>query len=41
MKSFLKWAGNKHRILDKIKTYLPRADRLIEPFLGSAILLTY
>ena len=36
MKSFLKWAGNKHRILDKIKTYLPRADRLIEPFLGSA-----
>jgi DNA adenine methylase len=36
MKSFLKWAGNKHRILDKLKIYLPKADRLIEPFLGSA-----
>ena len=36
MKSFLKWAGNKHRILDKLKSYLPKANRLIEPFLGSA-----
>ncbi|HEY2566515.1 MAG TPA: Dam family site-specific DNA-(adenine-N6)-methyltransferase [Candidatus Aquirickettsiella sp.] len=36
MKSFLKWAGNKHRILDKLKFYLPKTDRLIEPFLGSA-----
>lgn len=36
MKSFLKWAGNKHRIIDKIKTYLPKGKRLIEPFLGSA-----
>lgn len=36
MKSFLKWAGNKHRILDKLKAYLPQTDRLIEPFLGSA-----
>lgn len=36
MKSFLKWAGNKHRILDKLKVYLPKNDRLIEPFLGSA-----
>lgn len=36
MKSFLKWAGNKHRIIDKLKTYLPKGERLIEPFLGSA-----
>ncbi len=36
MKSFLKWAGNKHRIIDKLKTYLPSTKRLIEPFLGSA-----
>lgn len=36
MKSFLKWAGNKHRIIDKLKIYLPKTDRLIEPFLGSA-----
>src|ERR1043165_4161713 len=36
MKSFLKWAGNKHRILDKLKFYLPKTNRLIEPFLGSA-----
>jgi DNA adenine methylase len=36
MKSFLKWAGNKHRIIDKLKTYLPKTERLIEPFLGSA-----
>ncbi|MEN9917164.1 MAG: adenine methylase, partial [Pseudomonadota bacterium] len=28
--------GNKHRILDKLKPYLPVTDRLIEPFLGSA-----
>lgn len=36
MKSFLKWAGNKHRILERLKPYLPKSDRLIEPFLGSA-----
>lgn len=36
MKSFLKWAGNKHRVLDTLTAYLPATDRLIEPFLGSA-----
>lgn len=33
---FLKWAGNKYRILDKIKSVLPEGQRLIEPFSGSA-----
>jgi DNA adenine methylase len=36
MKSFLKWAGNKYRIIEQIKTYLPLGKRLIEPFIGSA-----
>ncbi|EDP46884.1 Dam family site-specific DNA-(adenine-N6)-methyltransferase [Rickettsiella grylli] len=36
MKPFLKWAGNKHRIFHKIKPYLLKSNRLIEPFLGSA-----
>lgn len=36
MKPFLKWAGNKYRIIDKIRTVLPPGQRLIEPFAGSA-----
>lgn len=36
MKPFLKWAGNKYRIIDKIKELLPPGKRLIEPFTGSA-----
>jgi DNA adenine methylase len=36
MKPFLKWAGNKYRIVDKIKAMLPPGNRLIEPFAGSA-----
>lgn len=36
MKSFLKWAGNKYRIIEHIKGCLPDAKRLIEPFTGSA-----
>lgn len=32
---FLKWAGNKFRIIDKIKARLPAGKRLIEPFAGS------
>ncbi|MBS0358018.1 MAG: Dam family site-specific DNA-(adenine-N6)-methyltransferase [Proteobacteria bacterium] len=36
MKPFLKWAGNKYRIIDRIKKALPPANRLIEPFTGSA-----
>ena len=33
---FLKWAGNKYRLLDKIKSVLPEGQRLIEPFSGAA-----
>lgn len=36
MKSFLKWAGNKHRIITQIKACLPQGKCLIEPFIGSA-----
>jgi DNA adenine methylase len=32
---FLKWAGNKYRILERIKAVLPSGNRLIEPFVGS------
>lgn len=35
MKPFLKWAGNKYRIVDRIQAVLPTAKRLIEPFTGS------
>ena len=33
---FLKWAGNKYRIIDRIRQTLPEGKRLIEPFAGSA-----
>jgi DNA adenine methylase len=36
IKPFLKWAGNKYRCLDSILSSLPPANRLIEPFTGSA-----
>lgn len=35
-KPFLKWAGNKYRLMDKINFLLPDGKRLIEPFAGSA-----
>jgi DNA adenine methylase len=35
MKPFLKWAGNKYKIIEHIKSKLPEGKRLIEPFLGS------
>ena len=35
-RSFLKWAGNKFNCLDKILPEFPKAQRLIEPFTGSA-----
>ena len=35
-KPFLKWAGNKYRLMDKIQKLLPEGKRLIEPFAGSA-----
>lgn len=34
-RSFLKWAGGKHSVLDEIRAMLPTGDRLIEPFVGS------
>lgn len=35
MKPFLKWAGSKYRIIDRILDTLPKGNRLIEPFAGS------
>lgn len=35
MKPFLKWAGNKYSIIERIKSSLPKGKRLIEPFVGS------
>jgi DNA adenine methylase len=35
MKPFLKWAGSKYKIIDKIKASLPHGQRLVEPFAGS------
>ncbi len=32
---FLKWAGNKYRIMDHIQNMLPEGKRLVEPFAGS------
>lgn len=36
VRPFLKWAGSKYRCLDNILDSLPKANRLIEPFTGSA-----
>ena len=36
MRPFLKWAGGKYLIIDRIKNILPQGSRLIEPFVGSA-----
>jgi DNA adenine methylase len=38
MKPFLKWAGNKFQIVNRIKEVLPSGERLIEPFVGSGAL---
>lgn len=35
MKPFLKWAGGKYRLTERIKSALPQGSRLIEPFVGS------
>jgi DNA adenine methylase len=35
MKPFLKWAGNKYSIIERIRVLLPAGARLIEPFTGS------
>lgn len=35
IKPFLKWAGNKYRIIERIQRLLPEGNRLLEPFTGS------
>lgn len=35
MKPFLKWAGGKYKIIDRILKELPKGDLLVEPFAGS------
>jgi DNA adenine methylase len=35
IRPFLKWAGNKYRILHQIQKLLPSGERLVEPFAGS------
>jgi DNA adenine methylase len=37
-KSFLKWAGGKSKLLDKILPHLEGYDTLIEPFCGSGVI---
>ncbi len=36
MKPFLKWAGNKYKIIKYLKNVLPDGGRLVDPFVGSA-----
>lgn len=38
LRPFLKWAGNKYRVLDHIRRHLPSGRRLVEPFAGSGAL---
>lgn len=38
MRPFLKWAGGKYRLLERIKAALPPGQRLVEPFAGSGAL---
>ncbi|MEM2159325.1 MAG: Dam family site-specific DNA-(adenine-N6)-methyltransferase [Candidatus Nitrosotenuis sp.] len=35
VKPFLKWAGNKYRVIDKIFPNFPEHTRLVEPFMGA------
>ena len=35
VRPFLKWAGNKYRIIDRVKKKLPPGERPVEPFVGS------
>ena len=38
VRPFLKWAGGKYRLLERILAELPAGSRLVEPFAGSAAL---
>ena len=35
MRPFLKWAGNKYKLMSRISAVLPDGRRLVEPFVGS------
>jgi len=35
IRPFLKWAGNKYRIMHQVERMLPQGKRLVEPFVGS------
>ncbi|MGE0081025.1 MAG: Dam family site-specific DNA-(adenine-N6)-methyltransferase [Thiohalomonadaceae bacterium] len=35
LRPFLKWAGSKYRLLERIRARLPAGRRLVEPFVGS------
>jgi len=35
VRPFLKWAGNKFRIVERVRARLPEGRRLVEPFVGS------
>jgi DNA adenine methylase len=35
LRPFLKWAGNKYRIIERVRARLPAGRRLVEPFTGS------
>ncbi|GAB4291509.1 MAG: adenine-specific DNA-methyltransferase [Thiohalomonadaceae bacterium] len=35
VRPFLKWAGNKYRLIERLKARLPAGRRLVEPFTGS------
>lgn len=34
-RAFLKWAGGKYSLVDKLRLHLPKADTLVEPFVGA------
>lgn len=38
IRPFLKWAGNKYRLVERIVALLPEGKRLVEPFVGSGAL---
>lgn len=38
IRPFLKWAGNKYRLVERIVATLPEGTRLVEPFAGSGAL---
>ena len=39
VRTVLKWAGSKIRIMDVLKQHLPKGRRLVEPFAGSCAVM--